>query len=69
MIDWVSMKRAFSNKTARALGMFVALLLVPYVVPPLARYRVPIPVVLTRTLHIRTSESGEANRCPICERR
>jgi len=56
--DWVSMKRAFSNKTARALGMFVALLLVPYFVPALARYRVPIPVVLARTMHIRTSEAA-----------
>src|SRR6185503_2432003 len=54
------MKRAFSNKTARVLAMFVALLLVPYVVPALARYRVPIPVVLTRTLHIRTSEAAPA---------
>lgn len=56
--DWVFMKRAFSNKTAQALVMFVALLLVPYVVPALARYQVPVPLALTRTLHLRTSTAA-----------
>lgn len=56
--DWVSMKRAFSNKTARVLAMFVALLLVPYVVPALARYRVPMPLELTRILRAGTSAAA-----------
>lgn len=56
--DWVFIKRAFSNKTARVLVMFVALLLVPYVVPNLARYRVPMPLELTRALHLRTSAAA-----------
>jgi len=55
---WVFMKRAFSNKTAQVLVMFVALLLVPYVVPALARYRVPMPLALTRILRVRTSAAA-----------
>ena len=49
------MKKAFSNKTTQALVMFVALTITPYVVPTLARYRVPIPGGLTRILHLRSS--------------
>ena len=53
--QWFFMKRALPNKTARALALFVALTIAPYVVPALARYRVPIPEVLTRALRLRTS--------------
>jgi lysophospholipase L1-like esterase len=56
--EWFAMKRALPNKTALALVMFVALTIAPYAVPALARYRVPMPVALTRTLHLRTSAAA-----------
>jgi lysophospholipase L1-like esterase len=55
---WFVMKRAFPNKTTQAVLMFVALTLAPYVVWPLARYRVPIPGGLIRALHLRSSAAS-----------
>src|SRR5258708_4198274 len=56
--EWFFMKRALPSKTAQALVMFIALTIAPYVVPGLARYRIPMPGALTRTLHLRTSAAA-----------
>lgn len=44
------------NKTARALMIFVALAMLPYGVPSLARYRVLVPSTLIHLLRVRASE-------------
>lgn len=67
VLVWFGSKRALPGKTAQALLMFVALTIAPYVVPPLARYQVPMPGSLARALHLRSSAAAALTDAPLAK--
>src|SRR5690349_9795156 len=57
---FIRLKKSFPRKTSQVVVAFVALAIVPYVIPSLERYRVMIPKKLTKLLGVGADRSAAA---------